>query len=232
MSAPSTQDPSTALAPSVARQVAMTWLGLFLLVGCLTVLFLCSRAVMEIGGSCASGGPYVIEDPCPQGVGWMLPLSIFAGLASVVLYIVGEFGLPGPSWAVLAWPALFLSLGWNFWEYGLRSGQGSNVGFVVCGVLFVLMGGAPLVAVLRSPTARRDLLWGDGEDPLPPPPTRREAIEMARPRSPRRPAADAGDATPELVDELERLTRLHRDGALSDDEFRRAKDRVIEGGEA
>jgi hypothetical protein len=49
---------------------------------------------------------------------------------------------------LLAWPALFLSLGWNFLEYGVDPPDGSaNVvwGWLFCGVLFVLMGGLPLL---------------------------------------------------------------------------------------
>ena len=60
---------------------ANTFIGVAGVALCLTVLYYCMRAVMEIGGSCASGGPYVVARPCPSGVGWMTPVSIFAGLA-------------------------------------------------------------------------------------------------------------------------------------------------------
>src|SRR3712207_8355335 len=83
---------------------------------CLTALFLAMRAVMDIGGSCASGGPYEIAQPCPDGVAAIFPLAILAGLVSAgaVAGFGGRFGL---GWlALLAWPALFLSLGWNFLE--------------------------------------------------------------------------------------------------------------------
>ena len=33
----------------------------------LTALFLGMRRVMEIGGFCAEGGPFVIQHPCPEG---------------------------------------------------------------------------------------------------------------------------------------------------------------------
>ncbi len=44
----------------------------------------------------------------------------------------------------LAWPALFLSLGWNFLAYGFFPPEGGWVwSWLFCGVLFVLMGAVP-----------------------------------------------------------------------------------------
>lgn len=126
--------------------------GVTLLAGALTVVWLSMRAVMDIGGMCASGGPYVVAVRCPQGVDWLLPVAIFVGLGGGGL--VGWFGSRiGPGFAaivLLAWPALFLSLGWNFLEYGVASPGGWDLGWLVCGVLFMAMGGVPLVVALRS----------------------------------------------------------------------------------
>ena len=46
----------------------------------------------------------------------------------------------------LAWPALFLGLGWNFLEYGVRNpfGDGVELGWLIPGVIFMIMGGVPL----------------------------------------------------------------------------------------
>ena len=223
----------TTVAPSriggrrLLRKVVLAWVGLFVLVACLTILFLCARSVMAMGGSCASGGPYAIARPCPQGVGWMLPASIWVGLVAICVYVAGEVGLPGPSWAVLAWPALFLSLGWNFWEFGLESGSADNIGFIICGVLFVLMGGGPLVAILRSKQMRRDLFWADREPDPPARPTRQQVAERARPKPKQQQPQQRRRS---MVDELERLTALHRSGALDADEFERAKESVIRRG--
>jgi hypothetical protein len=35
---------------------------------CITLVFLGMRAVMDIGGACADGGPYVSANPCPAVV--------------------------------------------------------------------------------------------------------------------------------------------------------------------
>ena len=225
MNAPTTAAPPRVEGRRLVRKVVLAWVGLFALVACITILFLCARSVMAMGGSCASGGPYEIARPCPQGVGWMLPVSIFLGLFSLGVYVAGEAGLPGPSWAVLAWPGLFLSLGWNFWEFGLKSGAADNIAFVVCGVLFVLMGGGPLVAILRSKQMRRDLLWADAEPDPPARPTREQVVQRAKPKpKPDQPRRRS------MVDDLERLAALHRSGALDADEFERAKESVIRRG--
>lgn len=52
----------------------------------------------------------------------------------------------------LAWPATFLSLGWNFLEFAFTATKGHGLvwGWLVCGVVFVLMGGLPLVYVIQG----------------------------------------------------------------------------------
>jgi hypothetical protein len=50
----------------------------------------------------------------------------------------------------LAWPGLFLSLGWNFLEFTFSPpGGGLAWGWLICGVLFVLMGGLPLILAFK-----------------------------------------------------------------------------------
>jgi hypothetical protein len=60
--------------------------GLAGIAGSITVVFLSMRSVLDVGGQCASGGPYVIATPCPDGT-WLLPLAIFAGLGFTFLAI-------------------------------------------------------------------------------------------------------------------------------------------------
>jgi hypothetical protein len=200
------------------------------LAGAITTIFLSALSVMEIGGSCASGGPYVIANPCPRGVPWLLMGSIMGGLVLALVMSVAatRVGAPGLAW--LAWPGLFLSLGWNFWEFGLDPPFGGSVewGWIMCGALFVAMGAGPVLLALpgvAQTTSDR--------------PTRitaRAASVGARVRAtttppPFRPSADPIPSTPGagLVDELERLDALHRSGGLTDEEHAAAK-RVLLGG--
>jgi hypothetical protein len=217
------------------------------------VLFLGMRSVMEIGGSCASGGPYVVANTCPKGI-WMVPVSIWVGLMGVGVYSVAVMRFPGPRWGLLAWPALFISLGWNFWEYALDppgDADGPVIGWLICGVVFVVMGGGPLVAGLATPAGRRHLVWADVE-PEPVRPTVRAVAAAASPLQGRRlrhgaappasaatpppppptsmgPTGDGDGGADELTDALERLSRMYRRGDLTAEEFSAAKARLIGG---
>jgi hypothetical protein len=229
-------------------RVIVAWSSLAVATACLTVLFLGMRSVMEIGGFCASGGPYVIEDPCPKGAAWMMPVSIIVGLVALGIHVMASLQLPGPRFALLAWPALFLSLGWNFWEYGLdpgaENGGGTAVGWIVCGVVFVLMGGVPLVLLLASPAGRRSLFWADGSSDTDRPTVRaaagvvsplvvrqfRSESAMPPPTGRAQPSADDDVDPDDLTTRLERLAAMYRRGDLSAAEFEAAKLKLLEDG--
>lgn len=65
-------------------------------------------------------------------------------------------GGPYGGLVALAWPALFLSLAWNFLEYALQPPEGEGIvwGWLIPGVLFVLMGGVPWLAGTVTPWPR------------------------------------------------------------------------------
>lgn len=118
---------------------------------CVTAMFTGMREVMGVGGACASGGPYEVAVPCPDGVAVLLvpamPLGFaFAGL---VAWTGSRIGRGAGGLALLAWPALFLSLGWNFLEYGLDpvGGGAADISLLLCASLFFLMGALPLGAL-------------------------------------------------------------------------------------
>ena len=227
----------------VVIKTALLAFGTFLMAASLTAVSLAMRSVMDIGGTCASGGPYEIAQECPDGI-WLMPVGIFTGVFSVGLLLAGQFRAGGPKPVLLAWPALFISLGWNFWEYGLDPPDGSGRvvwGWIVCGVVFVLMGGVPLLLLLAKP---QYLLWGSSGPartrsapasllrPLPVPSGLRFEPVGAAPAAPRdggpfTPEAPAG-ASDDVVSQLERLADLHRQGALDDDEYEAAKAAVLD----
>jgi hypothetical protein len=110
----------------------------------LTLVYLSMRAVMDVGGFCAEGGPFVIEQHCPQGVPGIMVGSILGGLVLAFVYVGIVFAKGIPSFAMLLWPALFLSLGWNFLEFAFDPSDtdgGVVWGWLICGMVFVLMGG-------------------------------------------------------------------------------------------
>jgi hypothetical protein len=130
---------------------AASWL---LFAFCFSLLYLGSSVVMGLGGYCATGGPYVIETECPDVVAVTVPLSIFGGMAAVVIsgFFARGFGMPLISWA---WPVLFVGLGAAFL---IASAQPGGITFLIVGVVFVAMGAVPLVLEFRA--SPRNLFLG------------------------------------------------------------------------
>lgn len=112
---------------------------------CVTWAFYSMRAVMNVGGACADGGPYVSAQPCPDG-------AVLISVAVPVMLATAMFGsavaavVDAPNLLLPMWAFLFASLGWNFFEYAVR-GPDVVISWIVCGVLFWLMA-APAVWVL------------------------------------------------------------------------------------
>jgi putative oligomerization/nucleic acid binding protein len=206
-----------AASPSLKRWVLMV-VGLAGTVACLTILFLCMRSVMDIGGRCVSGNSGLALPECPTGVPGLMIGSIFLGLGLLFVYAVNAVR-PNLTW--LAWPALFLSLGWNFLQYGIDPPgpeSGPVWGWLVCAVLFIVMGGGPLVlgfAAVRNGEFVRERVPGAKA-------AHARATAVAR-RVTRQPAS--------VLDELERLSKLHQSGELDDEQYETAKDQLLrEGG--
>ena len=135
---------------------------------CLTLVYLGMRSVMDVGGMCAHGGPYVSAQPCPEGAPLALMLGIFGlflfgGLATVAGLRIGGAWAGAP---ILGWGALFGSLGWNFLDYGvfnLHPGEGIAWGWLICGVVFWLMAAPALVFfALGFRDEARSAAAGDG----------------------------------------------------------------------
>jgi hypothetical protein len=199
---------------------------------CLTLLFLGMRAVMDVGGACADGGPYVSAQPCPDGSPAAMLLGIFGLFLFGGLTALGGSRIGGPYGGLvfLAWPALFLSLGWNFLEYGFGSPGGWELGWVIPGVLFMLMGGGPLLTLLpsRGKPMRRDAaamrrLLSDLQA------RQSQLAGTARRSDPFAPRGADGGGAPrmDLTSRLERLASLRAAGSLTDAEFEEAKRKVI-----
>ena len=205
--------------------VGLYLLGVAGLAAGLTVVFLGMRAVMDVRGFCAEGGPYVIETHCPEGV----PLLMIGGIFGLFLF-GGLMGLKGSAiggpyggLVLLAWPALFISLGWNFLEYAISPPPpeaGIVWGWLIPGVIFVIMGAVPLLGLLPS---RR---WRAGTSDSP------TALTSARKRLLNdlvQTAHERGWGVQEdVVTKLERLAALRTAGALDEAEFEQAKRAVLD----
>ncbi|MEV7397409.1 hypothetical protein [Aeromicrobium sp. NPDC092404] len=131
------------------RRLSVLLVCVVILALTLTWAFLSMRAVMDVGGSCADGGPYVSAQPCPGGAGFIgvaIPVMILATFAGSAVAI----SLQAPNLLVPMWTILFGSLGWNFLEYGFAGPDGNVVGWIVCGIVFELMALPGLIAIVLS----------------------------------------------------------------------------------
>src|SRR3954468_23401584 len=146
--------PPGALPPPQLRFVLLLAGGVAGLAMCITLVYLGMRAVMDVGGACADGGPYVSAQPCPDGVPAAMILAIFGLFLFGGMAMLGASGTGGYGWVpLIAWTGLFAALGWNFLDYGLLSppdGQGIEWGYVIPGVLFQLMAWIPVVVLVAG----------------------------------------------------------------------------------
>jgi hypothetical protein len=120
-----------------------------------TLLFLGMRAVMDVGGACADGGPYVSAQPCPTGVPLAMVGGMFGlfGAAGLIVWFGSRIGRGAASIVALGWPALFIALGYNFLDYAFRPPDNEPTpvwGWLIPGALFWIMGGVPLAVGLAA----------------------------------------------------------------------------------
>ena len=125
------------------------------LFGCVTLMalsltwtYLGMRSVMDVGGTCAQGGPYEIAQPCPDG-SWMIAVAIPVLIIVSMIGSAVATGLSAPGLLMPMWGLLFGSLGWNFLDYGAFSGE-IVWGWLICGVVFELMALPVVFLVLPS----------------------------------------------------------------------------------
>lgn len=150
-------------APPFIRFIRLV-LGLVGVCTSLTVLFMSMRAVMEVGGFCAEGGPYQIAVHCPKGVAYLTPLSIFLGLGFAALYAFST--IPGAmNVTFLFWSGLFASLGYNFLDFGIQAGS-EGIAWWICAIIFFAMGLGPLLFLGK--TTWKIMLWGEENATLTP----------------------------------------------------------------
>jgi hypothetical protein len=224
------------------RSIAGYLIGVALGSACLTLVFPGMRSVMDIGGACAEGGPYVPVQPCPDGAALALIGGAFGlfGAAGLMIWFGSRLGRGYVTLVFLGWPILFISLGFNFLQYGLNPPPDQPIewGFIIPGVIFWVIGCGPLLFGIwgwRAARSGRSTSAAITMNRLSDSVTLPNRVEFA-PNSfgTARPAAatadstaDANDVNEVLVDELERLSRLHDAGSLSDAEFASAKARIL-----
>jgi hypothetical protein len=105
--------------------------------------------VLQVGGTCADGGPFVIAVHCPENTDIFTLGGVYGGLAAVFIALLVARGF-GTRLVVLAWPILFLTLSLPFLISGLP--------FVIGGVVFVIMALVPVFIEWRTAGPQRTFL--------------------------------------------------------------------------
>jgi hypothetical protein len=142
----------------VHHAIAGTVLGLGIAAGAaaITMLSMLLRASTAVGGSCADGDASLATSPCRSHAGPVLLLVVACALGCLLAVSWGAGALGAPTPLFLAWPALCLTLGWNFLRDGFDPSMGEDLalGSIVGGVVFLLLGVGPLF--LRRSAVREE----------------------------------------------------------------------------
>ena len=122
---------------------------------CITVVTLGGMATMDRGGFVASGGPYQIAHPVPEGF-WILPIAFIGLWVFPVAHGIFASRIKGFGLIYFTWCAVWTSVGGTTFWYGLNppDGEGLAWGWLIMGGIFLLvgLGSAWLyVSYLRSP---------------------------------------------------------------------------------
>jgi hypothetical protein len=238
-------------------------LGLALFIGGI-VLFNVKLVSLLGTGTCASGNtPYQIAQPCPSGTGTdilLLMAGIFGGLIGAGLFVWrGD-----PPWdknrpinlnndfsfGMFAWGLFFTATGAtsliaSLTDEAVKSSSGGQLGGLIVGGTFLLMGAPVLVLSLwylvkdfrRRDEPPRAVAAGAGGMTSGGAFSRMSAgLSQARaaqqlggrlPWGSSMGAASSGGGTGGQIAKLERLQKLRESGALTDSEFEREKAKIL-----
>ena len=108
---------------------------------CLTMVTLGSVQLMKAGGFVASGGPYQIARPAPEG-SWVLPLWFIGLFVFSSLHTIFVWRIKAPRLNYATWCALWTAVGAVTFWYGLYppQGKGPAWGWLIMGGVFLLVG--------------------------------------------------------------------------------------------
>ena len=134
-------------------------------IGCMAAIFvmlpLAAMALLDVGGFCASGGPYVIRQECPTGV---IPVL---GAGIPLLFVFGfiyALALPAGWRALLVWgwPLLFLELAVCFFISAFTApGQSFAVGPFITGLVMAGVAVIPVLGIPVVPSPKRAARRGE-----------------------------------------------------------------------
>ena len=219
------------------RYLVRTVLGFGIMVMCWVMFGYGIYQLLQIG-TCASGGPYEVARPCPDGtgkLGMMIPAALLLMFVGAGLY--GTRGRPPgsekPERAALVitffWTGIFWSIAigcfFGVWGPEANAGPDGKLGGLIVGFLFVPMGALGLFGLKETGGKRKgkgDGQMSTGEISVPPGPSFPGFGKATKAVRSRLPSEDP-------VDKLERLSRLRDRGSLTQEEFETLKGKVMRG---
>jgi hypothetical protein len=201
-------------------------------------------------GTCASGGPYVSARQCPSGIGvYFAGLfgGIIIGLIAIAIYASrgrppdagDDYNGPRVPFGILAWSLLFAGTGavaiYAVVSPDSHPGPGAKLGAIIVAIVFIPMGLIPLIlAAMRdrgssSISSFRSTPASVSVGGLPSSPSSYTPPSMPTPAPPPPPRAAAPQpkANANGLAQLEKLKKLHDEGALTDAEFSSAKAKIL-----
>jgi hypothetical protein len=118
---------SAACALGIAASVTITTVG--------------GLAIMDRGGFVASGGPYQIAHPAPQGF-WILPVAFMGLFAFTAAHAAFASRIQGFRLVWATWCAVWIATGGTTFWYGLYPPGGSGLawGWLIMGGIFLTVG--------------------------------------------------------------------------------------------
>lgn len=168
-------------------------------------------------GTCASGGPYVSANPCPEGTGTQILLLMGAILVFVIAMLASGQGL-------FFFGLLFVALSAMFIRGAITDDNFAAAGYIV-GAIFAVMGVVPMFMAIRgwfeddnsAARSRASGLAAFTQVAMAPAPVMAMATVPAQPR----PADNLA--------KLQQLGDLHARGVLNDAEFASEKAKILNG---
>lgn len=168
-------------------------------------------------GTCASGGPYVSANPCPEGTGTQILLLMGAILVFVIAMLASGQGL-------FFFGLLFVALSATFIRGAITDDNFAAAGYTV-GAIFAVMGVVPMFMAIRgwfeddnsAARSRASGLAAFTQVAMAPAPAMAMAMAPAQPR----PADNLA--------KLQQLGDLHARGVLNDAEFASEKAKILNG---
>ena len=151
--APATEDLERALPATMAVLSSSA----FLIGASEALIWLTVRAVMTLGSTMTNGADEVAV-PAPAWL-WIVPLSIVGLIIGMRTSGNLAESHDTPSLMLLAWSTLFLSIGWNLAQFGLRApgDAGFSLGLLVSGAAVSLTGAGGFYSFRAARKAKREL---------------------------------------------------------------------------